>query len=82
MKNKEMIVFFKLITQGESLPTGTFMIEVKALAKRLGITIHDFNNEMMMPTTNIYHDDQTEKMLSNIRGITLNMDSMTIVDKV
>ena len=63
----QQIVLFKLVVEGESRPTGVFYNRVQDLAEELGVKVHEFSNEFMMPTENIFHEDQTEMVLERVK---------------
>ncbi len=61
------IVLFKLVVEGENKPTNAFYNRVKEIAEELGVKVHEFSNEFMMPTENIFHEDQTEMVLTRVK---------------
>ena len=67
MDELRQIVLFKLVVEGESRPTDVFYNRVKEIAEELGVKVHEFSNEFMMPTENIFHEDQTEMVLGRIK---------------
>ena len=63
----EQLVLFKLVVEGGAKPADVFYNRVKDLAEELGVKIHEFSNEFMMPTENIFHEDQTEMVLERVK---------------
>lgn len=58
-----MIVLFTLITEGNAKNTDNFYNEVKEIAEKNNVIIHDFANEYMMPPINLFYEDQREMVL-------------------
>jgi hypothetical protein len=61
-----MIALFKLVVEGDSKPGDRFYNRVKEIAEEEGMKIHEFSNELMMPTENLFHEDQTEMVLERV----------------
>ena len=66
MTELQQIVLFKLVVEGGAKPADVFYNRVKEIAEELGVKVHEFSNEFMMPTENIFHEDQTEMVLERV----------------
>lgn len=62
-----MIILFKMIAEGEHTPVGDFYEKVEKLAEEVGVVLHEFKNEFMMPTTNMLREDQSEMVMERIK---------------
>jgi len=65
--NLEWIVLFKMIAKGEMDNLDAFYKMVQKVAIIHNIEIKEFEGTFMMPSTNLYHEDQTEHVLEEMK---------------